>query len=76
MPSVIDGGRPAPASSGASFDSVSGSFATTDRNEAAVEHAFDRREALLDGTARRPGDQLHVVLGNPAAHRHVVAATT
>src|SRR6266545_3769812 len=29
MPSVIDGGNPAPASSGASFDSVSGSLATT-----------------------------------------------
>ena len=57
MPAVMVGGSPAPASRGASFVSVSGSFSTTGDDQAAVDDLFDRacsRRGQGCSTARRP----------------------
>ena len=69
MPSGIVGGSPPPEPSGASLDSVSGSFSATSTMAPRLSDVVDLGERARDGVPLRPGHQLHVILGDDRAHR-------
>ena len=68
MPSGIVGGSPPPEPSGASLDSVSGSFSAT----STIAPRFRTSSILVNepgtGFRCRPGHQLHVILRDDRAH--------
>ena len=53
MPGAIVGGRPAPASGGATFADVSGSFSTTEAIRPAIDDVFDLGVAAGDRAGRQ-----------------------
>ncbi len=60
MPGVMIGGRPAPDSSDATLEAVSGSFSTTGATQATIHDVLDARVGSRYGTGLRPGHEFHV----------------
>ena len=71
MPSVIDGGRPAPASSGASLVSVSGSLAATESIRPRLRTLSMVVKPLVTGLLAGQATSLTWSLVIMRAHRHV-----
>ena len=69
MPGVMVGGRPAPASIGATLEAVSGSFSSTGAIRPRFDDVLDPRVGAGHRTRLGPGHELHVGGREQGAHR-------